>query len=176
MKKSDKIAEIEFLKEKFENSSFFYIADSSELTVDQVNNLRRKCFESDIMMRVSKNTLIKKAMEQVGEDSRYEELYNSLTGPTSLFFCDVANKPAKVFKEFRKGGGEKPFVKAAYIDTAVYLGDESLDQLANIKSKEELIGEIVGLLQSPAKNVISALKSGGGTLAGLLKTLQERGE
>lgn len=174
MTREDKTIEIDLLKEKFENSNFFYIADSSELTVEQVNSLRRKCFENEIEMKVAKNTLIKKALEQV--EGEYSELYDSLKGPTSLFFCEVANKPAKVINDFRGKDGEKPFLKAAYIDTAVYLGDESLKDLEAIKSKEELIGDIVMLLQSPAKNVISALKSGGSTIAGLVKALQERAE
>lgn len=174
MTREQKASEVQVLKSKFEESSFFYIADSSELTVEQINNLRRKCFENDIEMKVAKNTLIRKALEQV-EGGAYDELYDSLKGPTSLFFCEVANKPAKVISEFR-GKEEKPYLKAAYIDTAVYLGDESLKDLEAIKSKEELIGDIVMLLQSPAKNVISALNSGGSTIAGLVKALQERAQ
>jgi len=174
MTKEDKVTEIEVLKEKFENSTFFYVADSSELTVEQVNDLRRKCFESDIEMKVAKNTLIKKALEQI--DTDYEQVYESLKGPTSIFFCDVANKPAKVINDFRGAKGERPILKAAYIDTDVYLGDESLKQLEAIKSKEELLGDIVMLLQSPAKNLVSALKSGGSTIAGLVKALQERAQ
>ena len=175
MKKEQKTTEIATLKEKFENSTFFYIADSAGLTVAEVNQLRAKCFENGIEMKVAKNTLIKKALESI-EGGGYEEIYDSLKGPTSIFFTDVANSPAKVFTDFRGDKGEKPMLKAAYIDTAVYLGDESLKELKSIKSKEELIGEIISLLQSPAKNVISALKSGGGTLAGLIKALGDRPE
>lgn len=176
MTKDDKVSEIEFLKNKFENANFFYVADSAGLTVAEVNDLRRKCFENEIEMRVAKNTLIKKALETVGSDGQYVDLYDTLKGPTSIFFCDVANKPAKVIKDFRGKDGEKPFVKGAYIDSAIYLGDESLNELSTIKSKEELLGEIIGLLQSPAKNVISALKSGGSTIAGLVKALEERAQ
>ncbi len=175
MKKEQKTTEIATLKERFENSSFFYVADSAGLTVAEVNDLRAKCFEKGIEMKVAKNTLIKKALESI-EGGGYEEIYDALKGPTSIFFTEVANSPAKVFKDFRGDKGEKPLLKAAYIDTAVYLGDESLTELSSIKSKEELIGEIISLLQSPPKNVISALKSGGSTLAGLIKTLADRPE
>ena len=127
-------------------------------------------------MRVVKNTLVKKALEAAGgEELGYDGLYDSLKGPTSLMFTSVANSPAKLIKEFRKGH-DKPILKAAYIDQSVYVGDDSLDALASLKSKEELIGDIVMLLQSPAKNVLSALQSGSSTIAGLVKTLSERGE
>ncbi len=175
MKKEDKIAVVNALKEKISESNFFYLADSSELNVQQVNAFRGLCFEKGIEMKVVKNTLIKKAMEALSEDGRYDELYGTLKGPTSVMFTDTANLPAKVIEEFRKSH-DKPLLKAAYIDSSVYIGDEVLKDLAALKSKEELIGEIVSLLQSPAKNVISALKSSGSTIAGLVKTLQERGE
>ena len=175
MKKELKTLEIANLKEKFENSNFFYVADSAGLTVEEVNQLRAKCFENGIEMKVAKNTLIKKALESI-EGGGYEEIYTALKGPTSIFFAEVANSPAKVITDFRGKDGEKPFLKAAYIDTSVYIGDESLSELKSIKSKEELIGEIISLLQSPPKNVISALKSGGGKLAGLIKTLADRPE
>ena len=175
MRKEQKTTEIANLKEKFENSTYFYIADSAGLTVAEVNDLRAKCFENGIEMKVAKNTLIKKALESI-EGGGYEEIYESLKGPTSIFFAEVAKAPAKVFTDFRGKNGEKPMLKAAYIDTAVYLGDESLNELKSIKSKEEMIGEIIALLQSPPKNVISALKSGGGTLAGLIKALGDRPE
>ncbi len=176
MKKSDKVAEIELLKSKFEQAEFFYIADSSELTVEQVNALRRKCFENDIEMKVAKNTLIKKALESINGGEAYTDLYDALKGPTSLFFTKVANSPAKVFTDFRGKDGEKPMLKAAYIDTAVYVGDDSLKDLEAIKSKEELIGEIITILQSPIKNVLGSLQSGKNTLAGLLKALGDRPE
>ena len=175
MTRSEKIAMVEVLKEKFENASNFYFADSSALTVAEVNDFRRKCFEKGVEMRVVKNTLVRKAMDTFSDERNYAELFDSLKGPTTLMFCDTANVPAKLIEEFRKSH-EKPVLKAAYIDTSVYLGDEQLKTLSSLKSKEELIGDIIGLLQSPAKNVISALKSGGSTIAGILKTLEERTE
>ncbi len=174
MTRSEKVAVVEELKEKFDNSTSFYVTDSSTLTVAEVNNLRGLCFEKGVEMRVVKNTLVKKALEALPEDKNYAELYDTLKGPTALMFCETANLPAKLIEEFRKTH-EKPVLKAAYIDSSIYVGDDQVKSLAALKSKEELVGEIVGLLQSPAKNVISALKSGGSTIAGILKTLEERG-
>lgn len=174
MTKSEKIAVVEELKEKFDNASNFYVTDSSTLTVAEVNDLRGQCFEKGVELRVVKNTLVKKALETFPEERNFSELYDSLKGPTALMFCETANVPAKLIEEFRKKH-ERPVLKAAYIDMSVYSGDEQVAALAKLKSKEELVGEIVGLLQSPAKNVISALKSGGSTIAGILKTLEERG-
>lgn len=175
MTRDNKVQAIEQLKEKFDDASFFYIADSSALSVDQINKFRKLCFEKDVEMRVVKNTLVKKALESYPEERGYAELYDVLHGPTSLMFSSVANLPAKIIKEFRKDH-EKPLLKAAYIDSSVYVGDETLSALADLKSKEDLIGEIVMLLQSPAKNLISALNSGGSTIAGLVKSLQERAQ
>jgi large subunit ribosomal protein L10 len=175
MTRDEKSAAIADLKDRFENSSFFYFTDSSELTVEQVNKLRGLCFKNDIELRVIKNTLAKKALESAAEEKNFGELLDVLAGPTSVMFAEKANTPAKVIEEFRKEN-DKPVLKAAYIDSSVYLGDESLKELATMKSKEDLIGDIVFLLQSPAKNVVSALKSGGSTLAGLIKALEERGE
>ena len=177
MTKSEKAAVIEQLKEDFSNHDFFYVTDASTMTVEQVNDLRGKFFEKDVQMKVVKNTLAIKAMEAVGADGSkgYEGLFDALKGPTALLFTKTANVPAKVIKEFRKGGGERPVVKAAYIDSGIFIGDDQIDALASLKSKEELLGDIVNLLQSPAKNVISALKSGGSTIAGLVKALEERG-
>ena len=174
MTKSEKIAVVEELKAKFENSSNIYVTDSSTLTVAEVNDLRGKCYEKGVEMRVVKNTLVKKALESFPEERNFSELYDSLKGPTALMFCETANVPAKLIEAFRKTH-ERPVLKAAYIDMSVYTGDEQVAALAKLKSKEELVGDIVGLLQSPAKNVISALKSGGSTIAGILKTLEERG-
>ncbi len=174
MTRSEKSQVIEQLKEKFSESPFFYFADSSSLTVAQISKLRRACFEKGIEVQVVKNTLAQKAMESTGDKAAsFEDLYQALKGQTTVFFADTANAPAKVIKEFRKEF-KKPVLKAAYIDTDVFLGDEMLDTLASLKSKEDLIGEVITLLQSPAKNVISALKSSGGTIAGILKTLEER--
>ena len=174
MTRSEKVAVVDELKEKFENATSFYLTDSSTLTVAQVNDLRGLCYEKDVEIRVVKNTLVKKALESFPEERNYAELYDSLKGPTALMFCQTANAPAKLIEEFRKTN-EKPVLKAAYIDSSIYVGDDQLKSLAALKSKEELVGDIVGLLQSPAKNVISALKSGGSTIDGILKTLEERG-
>lgn len=174
MNKTEKIAAVEELKDKFSSNNFFYLTDSSQLPVDQINALRRVCFEKDIEMKVIKNTLAIKALESI-EDTDYSELYEALKGPTAVMFTNVANAPARVIKEFRGKDGERPIVKAAYIDSSVYIGDDKLKALAALKSKEELIGEIITLLQSPAKNVISSLKSSGSTLMGILKTLEAKG-
>ena len=175
MTKDEKTLVIDELKEKFEKSSFFYLTDSSTLTAIEINKLRGLFFEKGIEMKVVKNTLAQKALASLPEEKGFSDLYDSLKGPTAILFTDTANAPARIIEEFRKTH-ERPLVKAAYIDTAVYIGDEQLKALSKLKSKEELIGEIIGLLQSPAKNVISALKSGGATLSGLLKALGEREE
>lgn len=171
MRKEEKAVVIENLVSKLNEGSTFYITDSSTLTVEEVNNLRELCYKSGVEMQVAKNTLIKKAMEQSDKD--FEELYDTLKGPTAIMFATVGNAPAKMLEQFRKTH-EKPTLKGASIDSAVFLGDEQLKMLASLKSKEELIGEIVGLLQSPAKNVISALQSSGNKLAALLQSLSER--
>jgi large subunit ribosomal protein L10 len=175
MTKAEKTATIEELKEKLNTVEYLYITDSSTLSVAQINKFRRMCFEGGIEMRVVKNTLIKKAMESISEEKNYAELHEALKGPTALLFTETANAPAKLLKEFRKENG-RPLLKAAYIDTAVFLGDDQLEALVSLKSKEDLVGEIIGLLQSPAKNVIGALQSGGQKLMGILKTLEERSE
>ncbi len=174
MTRADKTATIEVLKEKFENNAFFYITDASTLTVAEINNLRRLCFDKGIEMQVVKNTLTKKALESFPEEKKYEGLYESLKGPTALMFTEAANAPARVIKDFRGKKNEKPVLKAAYIDTAVYIGDDQLDVLSKLKSKEELLGDLIGLLQSPARNLLSALNSGGATVMNLLKALEER--
>ncbi|SRR5690606_29661068 len=175
MTRAEKMTAIEELKEKFNNNSFFYLTDSSTLTVAQVNNLRRLCFEKGVEMKVVKNALAKQALSDAPEEKGYEKLFDSLKGPTAIMFTQTANVPAKIIEEFRKEH-EKPVLKAAYIDTSIFLGDDQVKTLSSLKSKEELIGEIIGLLQSPAKNVVSALKSGGSTIMGLLKALEERAE
>lgn len=174
MTRSEKAAAIEDLKVKFEENPFFYITDASTLSVAQVNNLRALCFEKGVTMKVVKNTLAIKALESFDEERNFAPLYDALKGPTALMFCETANVPARVIKEFRKSA-DHPVLKAAYIESAIFKGDNQIDNLASLKSKEELVGDVIGLLQSPAKNVISALKSGGSTIAGLLKTLEERG-
>jgi large subunit ribosomal protein L10 len=174
MTRSEKAAAIEDLKVKFEENQFFYITDASTLSVAQVNNLRALCFEKGVTMKVVKNTLAIKALESFDEERNFAPLYDALKGPTALMFCETANVPARVIKEFRKSA-DHPVLKAAYIESAIFKGDNQIDNLASLKSKEELVGDVIGLLQSPAKNVISALKSGGSTIAGLLKALEERG-
>lgn len=175
MTRDQKTAAIAELKELFEQTSFFYFADPTTLTAVQTNKLRRKCFEQGITMRVAKNTLIRKALEALPEEKNYSGVFESLHGQTAVFFAEVANLPARMIKDFREGGKEKPAIKAAYIDGSIYIGDDQLKTLASLKTKEELLGELIGLLQSPMSNLIGALKSGGNTVAGLLKTLEERG-
>jgi large subunit ribosomal protein L10 len=173
MTRQEKTQIIEELKTKFSSSNYFYIADSTKLTVEEVNKLRKLCFSKGIEMKVAKNTLIEKALEATGQSS--PELISALKGQSAIFFTEVGNAPAKVMKEFRGEKGTLPKLKAAYIDTAIFLGDEQIEALAKLKSKHELIGEIIALLQSPAKNVIGGLKSSAGNkIAGLVKALESR--
>jgi len=173
MEKAAKKETIDALTAKFNAATNFYLADASNLTVADVNKLRRLCHKQGVEMRVAKNTLIRKALEATGK--QYDGIMEVLHGPTSVMFSEGASIPAKVIKEFRKTS-EKPVLKAAYIDSAIFIGDKSVNELASLKSKEELVGEIIGLLQSPAKNVISALLSSGHKLSGILKTLEDRKE
>ncbi len=175
MTKAEKTATIEALKEKFASSEFFYLTDSSTLTVAEVNDFRRLCFQKGIEMKVVKNTLVKKALEDAPEEKRYQDLYEALKGPTAILFTETANLPARVLKDYRENN-EKPVLKAAYIDSSVYVGDDQIETLSKLKSKEELIGEVIVLLQSPVKNVLGSLQSAGNTLSGLLKALEERAE
>jgi len=172
MNKDEKKEVIDQLTVQLQENNIFYLTDTSELTVEVTNKLRRSCFEKGVSMTVVKNTLLRKAMENV-EGKDFTEFYDTLKGATSLMFSETGNVPAKLIKEFRKTS-DKPILKGAYIEEAIFVGDDKLAVLENIKSKEELIGEVITLLQSPAKNVISALKSGGNTIAGLVKTLQEK--
>ncbi|MEX0812437.1 MAG: 50S ribosomal protein L10 [Chitinophagales bacterium] len=172
MKREDKALVIDELAKKFSEADNFYFTDTSGLTVEEINNLRRLCFGKEIEMKVAKNTLIKFALEK--SDRTFEGSDSVLKGTTALMFSAVANTPAKIIKEFRKSS-EKPYLKAAYIDTDIIIGDEQLEKLASLKSKNELIGDVIALLQSPAKNVISALQgSGGQKLSGILKTLSQK--
>jgi large subunit ribosomal protein L10 len=148
-----------------------YLADISGLDAGLTSNLRRACFKANVKLAVVKNTLLEKAME--ASDKDFGELPSVLKGNTSVMYSETGNAPAKVIKAFRKKS-ERPLLKGAFIEEAIYLGDDQLDALVDIKSREELIGEIITLLQSPAKNVISALQSGGGKLSGILKTLSEK--
>ncbi|WP_374163109.1 50S ribosomal protein L10 [Arcticibacter sp. MXS-1] len=172
MRKEEKHEIVQSLTEQIKEYGNFYITDTADLTVAKINAIRRKFFENGISLQVAKNSLIRKALEAAGVEA--PELDGVLKGSSTILFSSVANAPAKLIKELRKTG-DKPILKGAYIDTAVFVGDKQLDALASLKSKEELVGEIIGLLQSPAKNVISGLQSGGNKLAGIVKTLQERG-
>ena len=172
MTKEEKAKYVDELANDLANNSVIYLADTAELTVEAINSLRRKAFNAKVSMRVVKNTLLEKAMERV-EDKDFGDLKDTLKGATSIMFAEVGNAPAKLIKDVRKKL-DKPVLKGAWIDEGVYIGDDQLQMLADIKSKEELLGDIIGLLQSPAKNVISGLKGAGGTIAGLLKTLEER--
>jgi large subunit ribosomal protein L10 len=172
MNKEEKYDLVLALSEQMKEYGNFYITDTSDLTVAKINDIRRKCFDADIKMQVAKNSLIKKAMEAAGGD--FAPMYDILKGSSSILFSKSATAPAKLIKALRKQG-DKPVLKAAYIDSAIFVGDNQIDTLIKLKSKEQLIGEIIGLLQSPAKNVVSALQSGGNKLAGIVKTLQERG-
>ena len=172
MTREEKSKYIEDLAVEIQDSNVFYITDTSELPVDQINAIRRKCFNVNIRLKVVKNALLQKAFDKVdGKD--FSELSQTLKGGTSIMFSEVGNAPAKLIKEFRKKG-DKPIVKGAYIDESIYIGDSELSNLADLKSKEELIGEIIGLLQSPIKNVVSGLNSSGDNIAGILKTLENR--
>lgn len=174
MTKTQKNEAIELLKEKFSQYNNFYLTDSSSLTVAQVNALRRVCFEKQVEMRVAKNTLVRKALEAMNDDG-YSGLYESLRGQTAIMFSENAKEPAVIISGFRKSSNtERPVLKAAFIDTDIFVGDEQLETLRQLKSKQELVGEIIGLLQSPAKNVIGALQSGGNKLAGILQTLEQK--
>ena len=173
MKKEEKTQLIETLAEKLNNVNSFYLADISNLNVETSNRLRRLCFKRNIELSMVKNTLLKKAMEKTGKD--FESLYGILKGSTSIMFAEVANDPAKLIQEFRKTS-PKPILKGAYVQEAVYLGDDQLNALVNIKSRLELIGDVVWMLQSPVKNVISALQSGSSILSGIVKTMSDKPE
>lgn len=171
MTREEKSVVIEQLTAQLAENANIYLTDISGLDAATTSNLRRACFKAGVKLNVVKNTLLAKAMESSDKD--FGELAEVLKGNTSLMVAEAGNAPAKVIKEFRKKS-DKPLLKGAFIEEAIYVGDDQLDALVDIKSKEELIGEIITLLQSPAKNVISALKSGGGTIAGIVKTLSER--
>ena len=172
MKKEDKEILIAKLGEQINEYSHFYLVDVHGLNAEATSNLRRKCFGAGIKMVVVKNTLLQKALEKSEVD--YSPLFDSLKGSTAVFFTQVANAPAKLLKEVGKDG--VPGLKAAYAEEGFYVGADQLDALCSIKSKNEVIADVVALLQSPAKNVISALQSGGQTIHGVLKTLGERPE
>jgi large subunit ribosomal protein L10 len=171
MTREEKSQVIEELTAQLSENANIYLADISGLNAETTSNLRRACFKANIKLAVVKNTLLEKAME--ASDRDFGDLPSALKGNTSIMYSETGNAPAKVIKDFRKKSN-RPLLKGAFIDESIYLGDDQLDMLVDIKSKEELIGEIIGLLQSPAKNVVSALKSSGGKLAGIIKTLSEK--
>jgi large subunit ribosomal protein L10 len=173
MTKDQKNEVIELLKDKFSQYNNFYVTDTESLTVEQVGKLRRACFSKKVEMKVAKNTLIKKALESL-DTERYTGVYDALHNVTALMFSENPKDPALIISSFRKEiNKDKPVLKAAFIDGDVFSGDNQLKALTTLKSKQDLIGEVIGLLQSPAKNVISALNAGG-KLANLVKALEER--
>jgi len=177
MTRTEKTAAIAALQDTFSNNQFFYFTDASSMTVEQINALRRLCFDKGVKMKVIKNTLARKALESFPEELGYDGLYDALKGPTTIMYAEQASMPAKILADFRKqSDAERPVLKAAYIEKDIFLGDDQLDTLKSLKSKEDLIGEVLILLESPIKQVLGALNSGGTTLSGLLKSLEERGE
>lgn len=175
MNKDQKNEVIEALKEKFNQYNNFYVTNTESLTVAQIGKLRRICFDKNVEMKVAKNTLIKKALESI-DSTKFTGVYESLNGVTALLFSENAKEPALIISSFRtETKGDKPVLKAAYIDSSVFVGDKELESLKTLKSKQDLIGEIIGLLQSPAKNVISGLNAGN-KLASLVKALEERAQ
>lgn len=171
MTREEKSQVIKELTAQLTENTNIYLTDISGLNAVTTSNLRRACFKANVRLSVVKNTLLEKAME--ASEKEFGELPSTLKGNTSVMYSETGNAPAKVIKAFRKKS-KKPFLKGAFIEEAVYLGDDQLDMLVDIKSREELIGDIIGLLQSPAKNVISALQSSGGKLSGILKTLSQK--
>jgi large subunit ribosomal protein L10 len=170
MNKEEKVKVVEELKGQLNDYKSIYLTDIAGLDAMQTSNLRRECFNSNVKLSVVKNTFLERAMSESETD--FGELKDLLKGNTTIMLSESGNSPAKVIKKFRKDG-EKPILKGAFVDEAIYIGDDQIEALFNLKSKEEVIGEIITLLQSPAKNVISALKSSSGKIAGLVKTLSE---
>ncbi len=170
MRKEDKALIIEEITNILSSYNTVYVADISGLTVEKSNALRKLCYKKGVKVKMVKNTFLKKAMEQCETD--YSEMYPVLHGTSAIMVSETGNAPARTIKDFR-GKNSIPAIKAAYIEQCVYVGDQ-VDLLCSLKSREELIGDIVGLLQSPARNVVSALQSGGGKLAGIVKTLSEK--
>ncbi|MCF8307938.1 MAG: 50S ribosomal protein L10 [Bacteroidales bacterium] len=173
MTREEKTQQIEALKQQLNDNDYVYLTDVSELNAETTSKLRRACFKKNVQLTVVKNTLLQIAMEQ--SDKELGELEEAVAGPTALMFAETGNVPAKLIKEFRKDFS-KPILKGAYIEEMTYLGDDQLETLVNIKSREELIADVISALQAPAKNVISALQSGSNNLTGILKTLSEKEE
>lgn len=172
MKKEEKGLIISKIAETIKECGCFYLVETAGLDAEKTSALRRECFKNDIKLMVVKNTLLHKALETL--DGNYDELYPALKGASSLMCANVGNAPAKLLKDFRKKDDVLPRLKAAYLEETIYVGEDQLETLANIKSKNELIADVVALLQSPAKNVISALQSGGNTIHGILETLSKK--
>jgi len=172
MNKSEKNQAIDALVAEIDSTPNFYLTDISTLNAEDTYKLRSVCHKRDVKLHVVKNTLLRKALERASAD--YEQLYPVLKGSTSIMFTETGNVPARLIKEFRKRSS-RPLLKGAWVGEGVFIGDESLAVLENIKSKEELVADIIALLQSPAKNVISGLQTPGRNLAGILKTLSEKG-
>ena len=174
MKKEDKAIIIDQIADTLKQYSCFYLVETAGLDAEKTSDLRRACNKADIKLLVVKNTLLHKALESLDQD--YSEIYPALKGATSVMFSNVGNAPAKLIKDVLKKDKEAklPLLKAAYVEETVYLGADQLDTLASIKSKNELIADVVALLQSPAKNVVSALTSGGTKLHGILETLSNK--
>ena len=172
MRKEDKSTNIEQLAATLREYAHFYVTDTAAMNAEKTSQLRRACFKNDIKLVVVKNTMFKKALELTGED--FSALNGALKGSSSIMFSNTGNGPAKLIKEFRKGKEELPALKAAYVEGSFYVGADQLDALVAVKSKNELIADVIALLQSPAKNVISALQNSGNTIHGVLQTLSER--
>ncbi|APG64960.1 MULTISPECIES: 50S ribosomal protein L10 [Tenacibaculum] len=172
MTREEKSQVIQDLTARLADTNTIYLADISGLDAATTSNLRRACFKANVQLAVVKNTLLAKAME--ASDKDFGDLPTVLKGNTSMMISEASNAPAKLIKEFRKKSKDRPLLKGAFAEESIYIGDDQLETLVNIKSKEELIGDIISLLQSPAKNVISALQSGGNKLSGILKTLSEK--
>ena len=171
MRREEKDVIIENLAQRLNDTRHFYLTDISSLNAEETSNLRRKCFEKEISLLVVKNTLLRKAMEK--SDGDFNDLYDVLKDSTSIMFCETGNLPAKLIREFRKTL-ERPILKAAFVEESIYVGDNQLEALSKIKSKTELLGDLLALLQSPATNLVSALASSGSKLAGALTTLSEK--
>lgn len=173
MKRDEKNQLIDSIADQLANNEIIYLADISDLNSEMTTKLRALCFKRQVSLQVVKNTLLKKAMEKSGKD--FTPLFEVLKGATSLMISDTGNVPAKLIKEFRKNA-DRPILKGAYIEEMTYVGENQLEFLASIKSKDELLGDLIGLLQSPIKNVLGSLQSGSNILTGVLKTLSEKSE
>ncbi|HBS88527.1 MAG: 50S ribosomal protein L10 [Bacteroidetes bacterium GWF2_38_335] len=171
MTREEKNKVIDSLAHELQNAKHFYITDISALNAEKTSSLRRKCFENQIKLIVAKNTLLKNALQKI--EGEYDELFSALKGNSAIMLTETGNVPAKLIKELRRDN-DKPILKAAFVEECIYIGDNQIDALVSVKSKDELLGDIILLLQSPMKNVVSSLLSGSSTIAGLVKTLSEK--